>query len=425
MKKRVMSIVLALALMLTLLPAALAEGNSVTVYVTVSDMGGLAVGSDGTLMAQVPVSVPAEGGTATADAVLSAVHDKYSKGGYAIKDGFVNRLWGRDTSNLMFFVNDRGLMESVTKATVSSGDCLTAAILKDGTLYSDYYAYFSERTVSACVGENVVLKLMGYSGMAGGTAAPLSGIDVGTAANGAFSQISGAVTDSSGSVTLSFSQAGTYCVTASGTVASTAYDYAGKKNVDVNAPIVAPACLITVTAAPEHPFADVNDPSQAGAVDYVYKNNIMKGVSDVSFDPDAATTRAMAATALWSLAGKPAPGGEGFADTRDGWFSPAAAWAKETGVSAGCGNGLFDPDEQITRQELAAMLYAFDGAKPADADLSVFADAGSADGWAVPALKWTVSNGFLDTKSGALAPNGPVSRAQFAAVLEKYCRAGK
>lgn len=453
MKKRILSMVMALIMVLCLLPAAVMAQSSITVYVTISDKGSIAVGSDGahTLMAQIPVSVPAENGAATVDAALTAVHEKYSAGGaadYSQSGGFANKLWGVKTGSLLFFVNDKGLATGVTADTVSDGDYLTAAIMGDTTTYSDVYAYFDTRATSALVNSAVPLKLTGIFGMGGGETAALGAITVGTvSADGTFTQLG--VTGSDGSVQVSFPAAGTYYVTAKGTVATKADDYSNYPTVtkvDVNAPTIAPVCKVTVVYAPVEPpvptvkpeaklpFNDVKGSSAESAIAYVYDKKLMSGVSADSFAPDAVITRAMAVTVLWTLAGAPGAKSAGFTDLTDGWYAAAANWAKEKGVSAGCGNGAFCPNSPISKEELCTMLYVYTGAKAGNADLSAFSDAADASAWAVPALSWANAGGYVPgAGSKTLDPSGSFSRAQFAVTIaakmlnnggRKKCRKG-
>lgn len=262
MKKRILALVLALTLALGLLPAtALAAEQEITVYLTISDQGcvsdhagGIGVGSDGTQMTQAPVTVPAQNGSATVDAVLTAAHNQYlSADGYAQNSGWVSKLWGVETSSTLFFVNDRPLTSGVTQDTVSNGDYVTAALMADTEHYSDYYAYFDAPATSAVAGEALTLHLQGYSGMGAAEAEDLEGMVLCTAEGGSLIPLDdGAVeTGADGTAQVVFSQPGKYVMSAMGFVDTTVSDwtqppYDGSVQVEVSAPITAPVCTVTV-----------------------------------------------------------------------------------------------------------------------------------------------------------------------------------
>ena len=141
-------------------------------------------------------------------------------------------------------------------------------------------------------------------------------------------------------------------------------------------------------------------------------------------------TRAMLVSVLWRLAGEPAPkGANTFDDVPDGtWYTDAVTWAAENGVVAGIGNGRFDPDGSVTREQTAVILFNYAQSKGYDvsarADLSAFPDAGSVSDWAQSALAWANASGLI---SGAvrgtqtiLDPQGSASRAQVAMILMGY-----
>ena len=121
--------------------------------------------------------------------------------------------------------------------------------------------------------------------------------------------------------------------------------------------------------------------------------------------------------------GKPlVTSGSTFADVADGqWYAPAIIWAAAYGIVGGYGNGLFGPDDNITREQLAVMLWRWAGS-PAATDKELhFTDADEASGYALDALRWAAENGVLNGYSdGRLNPGGTATRAQAAQMLRNY-----
>ena len=186
-----------------------------------------------------------------------------------------------------------------------------------------------------------------------------------------------------------------------------------------------------VTALASFPFTDV--PAGAwyyGAAAYAYNNGLFAGDSATTFAPDQTMNRAMLVTVLWSLAGKPAPKGVNtFSDVPNGeWYTNAVTWAAENSVVTGVGNGRFDPNGAVTREQAAVILYKYAQSKGYDvsarADLTAFPDAGSVSDWAQDALAWANATGLIQgTVYGSktiLDPQGSASRAQVAAILRSY-----
>ncbi len=162
------------------------------------------------------------------------------------------------------------------------------------------------------------------------------------------------------------------------------------------------------------------------AVEYVSANGLMSGVGNGQFAPHAATTRGMIVTVLHRMEQKPAAGAPDFDDVAaDAWYADAVGWASENGVVTGYGNGKFGPEDQITREQLAAILYRFAKQKGCDMtaskELSSFADAASVSSYAQSAMEWAVAEGLINGMDGALAPQGRATRAQVAAILMRFC----
>ena len=187
---------------------------------------------------------------------------------------------------------------------------------------------------------------------------------------------------------------------------------------------------VTFEAAPL-PFTDVTEGDWFyDAVVYAYENGLMDGVGDNLFAPNSETTRAQLVTILYRLAGEPEPGGDsGFADVAAGtWYTDAVAWAAQNGIVNGVSDTEFAPGDDITREQLAVILYRYAAYQGYDvsqrADLSGFGDASSIRPYAQEALSWAHAQGLvLGFEDGSLRPQGTASRAQIAAVLMRFLAA--
>ena len=189
---------------------------------------------------------------------------------------------------------------------------------------------------------------------------------------------------------------------------------------------------VTVTFAEAPlPFPDVTEGDWFyDAVRYAYETGLMDGVGDSLFAPNSETTRAQLVTILYRLAGEPEPGGDsGFSDVAAGtWYTDAVAWAAENGIVNGTTDTTFAPGDDITREQLAAILYRYAACQGYDvsqrADLSGFGDASSIRPYAQEALSWAHAQGLvLGFEDGSLRPQGTASRAQIAAVLMRFLAA--
>ncbi|MHB9144973.1 MAG: InlB B-repeat-containing protein [Symbiobacteriia bacterium] len=175
------------------------------------------------------------------------------------------------------------------------------------------------------------------------------------------------------------------------------------------------------------PFTDVQDSDwYHSAVAYAFRNNLIAGTGATTFEPNATTTRAMLVTILWRLAGRPAANSASFSDVVDGtWYSAAVAWAKENGIVDGIGGGLFGPNDSITREQMALILYRYASHAghdvSASGDTSQFTDSGKTSAWAADAMKWAVGAGLVSGEGGGiLNPTGTATRAQVATILMRF-----
>lgn len=157
-------------------------------------------------------------------------------------------------------------------------------------------------------------------------------------------------------------------------------------------------------------FKDVPQNSWfASAVQYVTSNSLMNGTSTTAFSPSATMSRGMLMTVLARYAGESTEGGTV-------WYEKGMNWAKNKGISDGSA-----PNRNITREQLAAMLYRYAGEPDGAADLSAYTDAGSVSAYAEKAVQWCVKNGILTSKtSSTLAPKATATRAECAAMLQRF-----
>lgn len=158
----------------------------------------------------------------------------------------------------------------------------------------------------------------------------------------------------------------------------------------------------------------------------VYRG-LFNGVSSDLFDPDSAITRAMFVTVLYRMEGQPAVDQKaGFTDVAEGsYYAAAVDWAAKNGIVNGVSETSFDPDAAITREQMAAILYRYAAYweldVSAEADLSAYADASSVSGYAQAAMQWAVANGVINgTSATTLEPAGTATRAQAATVLVRF-----
>ena len=163
-------------------------------------------------------------------------------------------------------------------------------------------------------------------------------------------------------------------------------------------------------------------------VHYVLDHGMMNGVGDGLFAPSGTTSRAMIVTILYRLENEPEVTGENpFTDVEDGkWYTDAVIWAAENKIVEGYGNGKFKSNDDITREQLATILYRYAQSKGwgftgAWMFLLDYPDASEISSWADEAMHWCVMNGIINGKDGKLVPGGDASRAEAATMLMRYC----
>lgn len=179
---------------------------------------------------------------------------------------------------------------------------------------------------------------------------------------------------------------------------------------------------------PPLPFPDVSESDWFyQELAYVYRNGLMNGTESGDFCPNMTTSRGMIVTVLYRMEGQPAAGQSGFPDVKDTmYYAAPVAWAAANGIVTGYDSGLFGPEDPITREQMAAILYRYASYKGRDvsarADLSGYPDAGRISEYAAEAMRWANAAGLVNgTDAGMLSPAGQASRAQIAAVLARFC----
>lgn len=185
---------------------------------------------------------------------------------------------------------------------------------------------------------------------------------------------------------------------------------------------------IEETTKPAVSFADVQPTDwYAEAVTYAVENGLFQGTSATTFEPNANMNRAMLVTVLYRMSGEQAQADTAFGDVaQNAWYAEAVAWAKTNGIVSGVSADQFAPGQNVTREQMAAILYRYAQYKGLetgadDANLTVFGDVNRVSGYALPAMKWAVGNGLISgTSSDALSPNGSATRAQVATILMRY-----
>ena len=158
------------------------------------------------------------------------------------------------------------------------------------------------------------------------------------------------------------------------------------------------------------------------AIDFAVANGLMNGVANTKFDPEGTMSRAMVVTALYREAGEPevtAP--STFTDVAEGqWYSDAIAWAQDTKVVDGVAADKFAPNDDVTREQLATILWRYSGRPEAKADLSKYEDADEISAYALTAMNWAVEQGIFSGDNGKLKPTANATRAEFATMLMRF-----
>ena len=175
------------------------------------------------------------------------------------------------------------------------------------------------------------------------------------------------------------------------------------------------------------PFTDVRESDWFYEdVAFAYEDGLFAGTSDTTFSPNASMTRAMLVTVLYRLEGQPAVNGRsGFSDVQyNGYYEDAVTWAADNGIVNGTSTTTFSPNANVTREQMAAILYRYAQHKKyntaASSGLNGFTDHASVSGYAAASLEWAVAEKLVNGSAGKLMPTGNATRAQVAAILHRF-----
>ena len=173
------------------------------------------------------------------------------------------------------------------------------------------------------------------------------------------------------------------------------------------------------------PFTDVKSGDWfCPYVKYVYDNGLFAGTSETTFEPNTAMTRGMFVTVLWAREGKPAAKDSTFKDLKADWYKTAVNWAAANGIIGGYDAEHFGPDDYVTRQQMAAIMYQYAKYKGYDTEangsLDQFKDESSVASYAETAMKWAVGHRIIAGTGNGLEPDGNATRAQVAVVLQAF-----
>ncbi len=174
-------------------------------------------------------------------------------------------------------------------------------------------------------------------------------------------------------------------------------------------------------------FSDLNTGAwYYDAVSYVYNRGLMSGTGNGNFSPEMNTNRAMIVQVLYNIAGQPTATGTTFSDVpSDAWYAKAVSWASAVGVASGIGDNQFNPNGDMTREQLVVMLYGFEKLLTKESytgstTLS-FNDTSSFNSWGIEATAWAVSNGIVAGKpNGGFDPQASATRAEVAQILMNF-----
>ncbi len=197
-----------------------------------------------------------------------------------------------------------------------------------------------------------------------------------------------------------------------------------------------PAARVTVTVTfaeavvEEFNFVDVPTGEwYYSYVEYAFQNGLMNGVSDTEFDPLGDTSRAMIVTVLWRMEGKPVVNYlMQFEDVDSGfWYTEAIRWAAAEGIVTGYSDTAFGPNDSITREQFAAILWryakykGYDVSVGEDTNILSYEDAFAVSEYAIPAMQWACGAGLMQGDGINLTPKATATRAQAAALLQRFC----
>ena len=188
--------------------------------------------------------------------------------------------------------------------------------------------------------------------------------------------------------------------------------------------------LVLDSKSHDLPFTDLAANAwYTDAVAYVYRHDLMAGYGENLFGPDDDLSRVQLCQIIYNMEGQPVTSGSSvFTDVADSaWYADAVTWATSQGIVGGYGNGKFGPEDNITREQLAAILYRYAQAKGydtsvgEDTNILSYTDALEISEYAIPAMQWACGAGIMEGNAGYLTPQGNATRAQVATMLMRFC----
>lgn len=202
---------------------------------------------------------------------------------------------------------------------------------------------------------------------------------------------------------------------------------AAKTPAEVDAALAAAREALNNALCPSAAFTDVEENVwYHEGIDFMVRNGYMNGVAADTFDVDGSLTRAQLVTILYRIAGEPETSAAiPFADVADGqWYTKAIVWAAENGIVKGVNETTFAPNDPITREQIAVILYRYAHEENTeDGKLTSFPDAKDISGYALEAMNWAVARGLINGSDGKLLPQDTATRAQIAVILARYLNA--
>lgn len=202
---------------------------------------------------------------------------------------------------------------------------------------------------------------------------------------------------------------------------------AAKTPAEVDAALAAAREALNNAVCPSAAFTDVEENVwYHDGIDFMVRNGYMNGVSADTFDVEGSLTRAQLVTILYRIAGEPETSAAiPFADVADGqWYTKAIVWAAENGIVKGVNETTFAPNDPITREQIAVILYRYAHEENTeDGKLTSFPDAKDISGYALEAMNWAVARGLINGSDGKLLPQDTATRAQIAVILARYLNA--
>ena len=412
-----------------------------TVTVTIANKGSVVMSLQKILVLDLDFD-----GKLNVDETLYAAHEAAYPGGaaagYASTLGdyglSIVKLWGDTSFNYGYWLDDDSCWSLADE--VHDGQKLVAFVYANTVWPNmDIYTAFGRDALSTKPGSEETLVLSRYdynSETFAYAASPCSGAQLTAYRNGRALTEGFSYTDNGdGSYRITFQRAGVYDVIAT-TSGNTIVPAVCRVTVDggsgggsssSDSP-VSPADPSTPAAGQtDLPFTDLSGHWAESAVRAVFEAKLMQGVSETLFAPDETLSRAMTVTLLYRLAGSPdLEDTASFADIpSDTWYTKPVIWAAQNKISMGRGDGTFGPEESVTREQFAALLFRYALLKNLDlsarTDLNAFSDGGAVSDWAQDAMSWACAKGILTGRpSGELDPKGTATRAEAAAILLRF-----